>query len=126
MRKVNTDGLKKAARAKSDACLSRSLSAIDALKKEMKPVTFSSVMEKAHVSRAFLYGNKYLREMIEKARSKPEPNTSSQQMLMIAQEIEIKRLLREVERLRKYEDQANRLQKENSELKEQLKIAYQY
>ena len=125
--KRNTDGLKQAAKRKSNGCFSRTLSAIDCLKKQGEDVTFSAVMQKANVSRAYLYGNSYLSDLIRSSRDeRGTDNKESPQAQIDAYRIEIRRLKAEIERLKKKEIQCQTLQKENEELKEQLKTAYQY
>ena len=125
---MKTDALKKAARMKSDECLSRTLAAIDRLKRKGIAVTFASVGAEAHVSRSYLYGNVYLREMITQSRMAQSSDSAASDLnrLIDMQKIEIQRLTRELARLQKIEEKAKRLQEENRELKEQLKTAYTY
>ena len=123
---MKTAGIKKAARMKADRCFSNAMAAIDRLKKEGRRVTFASVMEEASVSRSYLYGNQYLRKVIEKEREADTPAASEKEMLLSAQSVEIKRLTREVTRLAKCEEQLAKLKQENEALKEQLKTAYRY
>ena len=123
--KKRTDGLKQAAKRKSNECFSRSMSAVDYLLKEGKPVTFSAVIQRAKVSRAYLYSNQYLCEQIKKYRD-PEPAKDEPLQPVDAYKIEIRRLKAENERLKKTEEKYRKLQKETAELKEQLKTAYKY
>ena len=125
---MKTDALKKAARMKSNDCLSRTLAAIDRLKLHGQAITFATVGSEAHVSRSYLYGNAYLREMIVQYRTvQPSDSAASDlNQMIVMQRIEIQRLTRELARLQKIEERAKRLQEENHELKEQLKTAYTY
>ena len=125
---MKSDALKKAARMKSDGCLSRTLAAIDRLKREKRPVTFASVCAEAHVSRSYLYGNQYLHEIIVKARGIEAASTTASDLnkMIEMQKIEIQRLSRELARLSRIEERAKQLQQENHDLKEQLKTAYEY
>ena len=123
----HTDGLKQAAKEKSNACFSRSMSAIDRLQKQGKAVTFSAVIQEAKVSRAYLYSNQYLCQQIKKVRDNTLISRSDSPEAMIeVYRIEIRRLKAEVDRLKKNEEQCRMLQREVSELKEQLKTAYKY
>ena len=89
-------------------------------------VSFSAVMQEAHVSRGYLYGNAYLRGIIERERDASQNQPASLQTLFAAQEIEIKRLTRELDRMKKLEVQVKELKQKNTELSEQLKAAYKY
>lgn len=123
---MNTAGLKKAARLKSDRCFSKAMNAIDKLRKEGVQISFSAVMEEAHVSRGYLYGNAYLRGIIEQERAASQNQSANLQTLYAAQEVEIKRLTRELDRMKKLEAQVKELKQKNAELSEQLKTAYKY
>ena len=76
MRKTNTDGLKKAAKTKRNNAIEATEKAIRELIKENKPISFSSVAEKANVSRAWLYQNKDIKERIESLRNKSSDTKS--------------------------------------------------
>ena len=125
---MKTDGLKKAARLKSNACLSKALAAIDKLKREERAVTFASVSQEAGISRSYLYGNMYLHDLITKTRETQPVNSAAADLnsMIEMQRVEIQRLKRELARLSKIEERAKHLQEENATLKEQLKTDYTY
>ncbi len=121
-------GLKAAAKEKSDRCFSRALQAIDELKRSEEKISFASVMEKAKVSRAYLYNNTYLRDLIISSRDQPgrQDSTAALKVILDSQKVEIQRLTRMANKIEQYEKQIKRLREENRQLKEQLKSLYSY
>lgn len=73
MRQSNTKGLKKSAETKKKKAIEATEKAIRELTKDNKSITFSSVAEKANVSRAYLYQNKEIKERIEFLRNQSSP-----------------------------------------------------
>ena len=64
--------------------------------------------------------------IIERERAATQNQPANLQTLYAAQEIEIKRLTRELDRMKKLETQIKELKQKNAELHEQLKTAYKY
>ena len=85
-------------------------------------------MEKAKVSRAYLYNNTYLRDLIISSRDQPgrQDSTAALKVILDSQKVEIQRLTRAANKVEQYEKQIKLLREENRQLKEQLKSLYSY
>lgn len=67
----NTPFLAQAAAARHQATLSKASQAVERLDRTGQPVTFSAVAAAAGVSRAWLYRNPAIRDLITRLRSEP-------------------------------------------------------
>lgn len=112
----DTDGLKRAARARSDGTRQRAMAVVREMQAEEQVLTFRSVAARAQVSRAWLYGAKPVREQILKLRQREIRATgeSPSRRAQISHERIVATL-----RLR-----IRSLEESNRELKQQLEIAY--
>lgn len=104
MRQSNTKGLKKSAETKKKKAIEATERAIRELTKENKNITFSSVAEKANVSRAYLYQNKEIKERINFLRNQSStkkvpnnlrPSETSKDTIIATKNKKIEKLERE-------------------------------
>ena len=152
MRKSNTEGLKKAAKNKKRNAIEATEKAIRELIKDNKSISFSAVAEKAHVSRAYLYQNKDIKERIESLRnqsfstnnvpSKLRPSESSKDTIIATLKKRIEKLNRKndvlnehlevaygladpdlVEKVGDLQKKISELEQENNNLEKELKNA---
>lgn len=65
----NTEGLRQSARERHQAASQRARAAIISLRQESKTINFRTVSKAAHVSTAWLYGDRETRAQIERLRS---------------------------------------------------------
>lgn len=73
----NTRYLAQAATRRHQAALAKASQAIEHLDRSGQPVTFSAVAAAAGVSRAWLYRNPRIRELITRLRTEPAPAAST-------------------------------------------------
>jgi len=64
----NTEGVKAYAKKKSEAAFKRVEDALIEMMHNNLPINFNTVMQKAHVSKGFVYNNKAIRSRIESLR----------------------------------------------------------
>lgn len=112
----NTNGLKRAARERSDAARQRAMAVVREMQAEEEALTFRSVAARAQVSRAWLYRDKPVREQILKLRQGGSRTTGESPSRR--QQISHERIVATL-RLR-----IRSLEESNRELKQQLEIAY--
>ena len=112
----DTNGLKRAARARSDATRQRAMAVVREMQAEEQALTFRSVAARAQVSRAWLYGDKPVREQILKLRQREIRATGESPSRR--QQISHERIVATL-RLR-----IRSLEESHRELKQQLEITY--
>jgi Family of unknown function (DUF6262) len=108
----NTPFLAQAAEARHQATLSKASEAVERLDQSGQPVTFSAVAAAAGVSRAWLYRNPAIRDLITRLRSEPRGMASAP----AAQRATAESLRA---RLRAAHEEITRLRAENAALREQ-------
>jgi hypothetical protein len=123
---MNTDNLLNASKRKSRECHTRTASAIAEIIAAGKPLTFSSVMRAAGVSRTYLYQHDEFRKQIMGNQYQPRQAQDSQAALIRIQKAEIARLKRELAKAQKRLEKIDALESENQSLKRQLRTAYTY
>ena len=127
MQMSNTDALRKSAEYRANAAFQRSMNAIQALVNGGRQVTFASVSEQAGVSRTYLYGHQELRQLINKYRvSTGESRDASMAAMIKLLRVEVARLERELKQAKTAAEKVEALEKENQELRKQLRTAYKY
>lgn len=112
----DTNGLKRAARERSDATRQRAMAVVREMQVQEQAVTFRSVAARAQVSTAWLYENKPVREQILRLRQGTGKPTDDKPCPR--QQISHERMVATL-RLR-----IRTLEESNRELKHQLEIAY--
>ena len=123
---MNTENLLNASRRKAKECHTRTASAIAEIIAAGKPLTFSSVMRAAGVSRTYLYQHDEFRKQIMGKQYQPRQCQDSQGALIRIQKAEISRLKRELAKAQKRLEKVDALEAENQSLKRQLRAAYTY
>jgi hypothetical protein len=123
---MNTDNLLNASQRKAKECHARTTAAIAEIIAAGKPLTFSSVMRTAGVSRTYLYQHDEFRKQIMGNQYQPRQAQDSQAALIRIQKAEIARLKRELAKARKRLEKIDALESENQSLKRQLRTAYTY
>ena len=123
---MNTENLLNASRRKASECHARTATAIREIVAAGEPLTFSSVMRMAGVSRTYLYQHEEFRKQIMGNHYKPRQCQDSQTTLIHIQKAEIVRLKRELVKAQQRLEKVNALEQEIKELKKQLRVAYSY
>lgn len=108
----NTSFLAQAAATRHHAALSKATETVERLDRSGQPVTFSAVAAAAGVSRAWLYRNPAIRDLITRLRSEPRPTASTP----AAQRATAESLRA---RLQAAHEEITRLRAENAALREQ-------
>lgn len=115
---MSPDHLAAAAGAKRADALARAGVALRELERAGEPISFQAVARHAHVSRQWLYKQPALRAEIERSRSARPTATPT---VPPAEQASRASLNQRVETLL---DENRRLRRENSELKQELALAY--
>lgn len=131
MANKRTDKITEMAKSKSSQRQNEVLAVISEMELAGEKITFYSVQQKTHASKSYLYGNETIRAAIEAARGRPEATRSaeSNQVVIKTLKKKIAALEEENRALRAsstvdYKAKYLALQKENEEVKTQLKNAY--
>ena len=111
----NTQGLKAAASKKRADTLERVLTALKTMEQESIPVNFNSVSNFTGVTKAWLYKQPTIKELITKYKGK------SNNLFMQEQAVHLRAKDREIDILTK---QNKHLRKQVEELRQQLEVAY--
>ncbi|WP_251555541.1 DUF6262 family protein [Neobacillus muris] len=114
----NTEGIIKHAKLKTEKTIQKVEDAIKKMIKKQMRINFNSVSEESGVSKAFLYRNTELRDRIETLRKQQEGLPSIKQakrnMSDASKDVVIASLRKRIKDL----------EKENKEIKEQMKIQF--
>lgn len=115
----NIEGLRANAQRKATATEQRAEAAIALLIKEQRPINFKTVAETAGISTAWLYGNAAIKERIMHLRTEQLPKVPAkipprEQASTASKDAMITALRQRIQKL----------EKENSELKRQVEVAY--
>jgi hypothetical protein len=111
----NTDGIKEAAQKKRAKTIEKVLIAIKNMESESIPINFNSVSNFTKVTKAWLYKQEEIKELIKNAKGK------TNNLLMQNQAVQIKSKDREISILIK---QNKLLRKQIEEIRQQLEVAY--
>lgn len=127
-----TDKVIKLAKEKARVTRERTIKTIEEMHENGDDITFYSVYKRARVSKAYVYSNPIVREMIENHREKPVKklqNKDSKDVIIDTQRKTIKVLEKRIKELESYMDYKEKYDlalEEINQLKEQLKVAYKY
>jgi hypothetical protein len=113
---MNTDGLKRSARSRSEGAMQRATATILLMQSEEQEINFRSVAARSKVSTAWFYGSKSIRDKIVKIRNTAP--VAAGENLLHRQRLSHERVLASL-RLR-----IRALEEINRELTEQLEVAY--
>ncbi|WP_193065550.1 DUF6262 family protein [Oceanobacillus oncorhynchi] len=112
------DGILNYSKAKTEKSIKKVNTALNHMIKKQLKINFNSVAEEARVSKSFIYKNPELRSRIEALREQQEGLSSPK---------EIKRNTSENSKdviIASLRNRVKRLEKENKEIKEQLKVQF--
>ena len=115
----NTNGLRTHAQKKAETTQARAEAAITLLIKEQRPVNFTTVAQTAGISTAWLYEHEAVKEHIIHLRAQQTPKTQvkippREQASNASKDAMIAALRQRIQKL----------EKENSDLKRQVEVAY--
>ncbi len=111
----DTTGIKIAAKKKSDETLTKVLDALKIMEEQSITINFNSVSNFTGVTKGWLYKQKDVKDLIDKARG------TKNNLLMRDQAVQLELKNKEIDTLTK---QNNNLRKQISELRQQLEVAY--
>ncbi len=111
----DTEGIKAAAKKKSDETLTKVLDALKIMKEQSLSINFNSVSNFTGVTKAWLYKCDEVKDLINNARG------ASNNLLMQEQAVQLGLKNKEIDILTK---QNKHLRKQISELRQQLEVAY--
>ena len=111
----NTEGIKAAAQRKSIETTAKVLTAIETMTAESIPINFNSVSTFTGVTKAWLYKQEEIKDLIKKSKGK------TNNLFMQDQAVQIRSKDREISILTK---QNKLLRKQIEELRQQLEVAY--
>jgi predicted RNase H-like nuclease (RuvC/YqgF family) len=115
----NIEGLRTNAQRKAATTAQRAEAAIALLIKEQRPINFNAVAQTAGISTAWLYGNTAIKERIMHLRTQQTPKAQikippKEQASSASKDAMIAALRQRIQKL----------EKENSDLKRQVEVAY--
>ena len=111
----DTSGIRNAARKKSEETLNKVLDALKIMEEQSISINFNSVSNFTGITKAWLYKQPYVKELIQKLK------VAKNNVLMRDQAIQLKQKNKEIDILTK---QNKQLREQINELKQQLEIAY--
>lgn len=114
----NTEGIIKQAKLKTEKTIQKVDEAIKRMIKKQLKINFNSVSAESGVSKAFLYRNTEIRDRIETLRKQQEGLPSMKQVKRNMSDASKDVIIASLRKRIKY------LEKENKEIKEQLKIQF--
>jgi predicted RNase H-like nuclease (RuvC/YqgF family) len=115
----NIEGLRANAQRKAVATAQRAEAAIAQLIKEQRPINFKTVAETAGISTAWLYGNMAIKERIVHLRTQQTPRAQ----VKIPKSVQASNASKDA-MIAALRQRIQKLEKENSDLKRQVEVAY--